>query len=107
MKRNVVGALISGLVFPGVGQWWLGRRMRGLLFLALAAVAAWVYVDYAFDQANALAGQLLSGALPADPAALAARLEEQPAPLAQTVAGYAFFGSWIASIAEALFVRPA
>ncbi len=104
MKRNVTGALLSALVFPGVGQLWLRRRPRGLLFLALAGVAAWVYADAAFDQANALAGQLLSGALPADPAALAARLEAQPAPLAQTVAGWAFAACWIGAIVEALLV---
>lgn len=111
MKRNVVGALLSGLVFPGVGQWWLGRRARGLVFLVVAAGAAYVYVDAAFDQASALAGQLLGGQLlggvPADPAALAARLEAQPTPPAQTVGGLVFLGAWIGSVADALFVRRA
>ena len=34
MRRKSVGALLSALVFPGVGQYYLGRRTRALLFLA-------------------------------------------------------------------------
>ncbi|WP_296948856.1 hypothetical protein [uncultured Massilia sp.] len=107
MKRNVVGALLSALVFPGVGQLWLGRRARGILFAVVALVAAWIYVAGAFDQASALAGQLLSGALPSDPAALAARLEAAPTPLAETVAGWALAACWLGAIVEALLVGGA
>jgi hypothetical protein len=36
MKAGVKAALLSGLVFPGVGQMYLKRYGRGLLFMVLA-----------------------------------------------------------------------
>ena len=36
MKRKSVGVLLSALVFPGVGQYYMGRLTRALLFLVPA-----------------------------------------------------------------------
>lgn len=105
MKRNVVGALLSGLVFPGVGQFYLHRRQRGWLLLLVAAAGAIVYADFAVNQATALADQVLGGSIPLDPIAIAAKLDAQPTPLPETIAGIAFAASWIGAILEALFVR--
>lgn len=105
MKRNVIGALLSALVFPGTGQFYLHRRCRGWLLLLLAAGAAIVYADFAVDQATALADQVLAGSVPLDPAAMAARLEAAPTPLPETVAGIVFAACWIGGIVEALLVR--
>ncbi|MDN4051827.1 hypothetical protein QPK32_01840 [Massilia sp. YIM B02763] len=105
MKRNVIGALLSALVFPGTGQFYLHRRGRGWLLLLLAAGAAIVYADFAVDQATALADQVLAGSVPLDPAAMAARLEAAPTPLPETVAGIVFAACWIGGIVEALLVR--
>ena len=62
MKRKSVGVLLSALVFPGVGQYYLGRRTRALLFLVPAVVAAILYVNFALDEATTMTDQLLSGA---------------------------------------------
>ena len=45
MKKSLKAALLSGLVFPGVGQFWLKETARGTAFLvsvtlALAAIVA-------------------------------------------------------------------
>jgi hypothetical protein len=34
MKASNRGMLYSGLIFPGLGQWVLGRRLRGALIIA-------------------------------------------------------------------------
>ncbi|GFO69387.1 hypothetical protein GMLC_29660 [Geomonas limicola] len=41
MKKSLKGALLSALVFPGLGQLWLKRRLSGtvLLLTTLAALA--------------------------------------------------------------------
>ena len=107
MKRKNVAALLSALVFPGVGQYYLGRRMRGLLFLGAAAIAAVVYFNFAIDSANAVVDQVLGGSVPLDPAAIAAKVENQPTPLGVTLAEVVFGVCWLGSVLEALFVRGA
>ena len=102
MRSKVVAALLSGLVFPGVGQWYQRRRGRSLLFLGPAAVAGVAYINYALDQANAVVDQVLSGRMPVDPAAIAAQVETQATPAWVTVAGVVFVVCWVGSIAEAL-----
>jgi hypothetical protein len=72
-RSKGAAALLSALVFPGVGQWYLHRRRLALLFAVPALVAGYVYLNFALDEANALAGQVLAGSVPLDPAALAAQ----------------------------------
>lgn len=104
MKSKVKAALLSGLVLPGAGQFYMHRHLRGLLFLVLAVLAGLYYFNHALDQANALAAQVMSGAMPLDPAAIAARAEAAPTPLPVTISGIVFVGCWVGSVLEALLV---
>lgn len=106
MKSKVTAALLSGLVFPGAGQFYLRRRARAWLFLLPAVLAGLFYFNHAFDQASALADQVLSGAVPLDPAAIAARAEAAPTPLSVTLSGVVFVVCWVGSVLEALLVKP-
>jgi hypothetical protein len=102
MNRLTKAALLSGLVFPGIGQWYLRRPGLALLFALPALLAGYVYLNHALDEANALAGQLLSGAVALDPAAIEARLANQPTPPSVTLCGVVFLVCWVGSVAEAL-----
>jgi hypothetical protein len=102
MNRSLKAALLSCLVFPGIGQWYQHRRGLALLFALPALVAGYVYLDHSLDQANAIAGQVLSGAVPLDPAAIAAKVESQPTPLSVTLCGVVFLACWVGSVLEAL-----
>lgn len=104
MKSKVVGALLSGLVFPGVGQYYLGRRTRALWFVAPAAIAGLLYLSYSMDQANALVDQVMAGKIALDPAAIEQQLANAPTPLSVTISGVVFIVAWIASVVEALLV---
>ena len=106
MRRKSVGALLSALVFPGVGQYYLGRRTRALLFLVPAVIAGFLYFNFALDQANTVADQLLSGKMAADPAAIEAQLASAPTPFSVTLAGIVFAVCYVGSIVEALIARP-
>ncbi|MDB5755576.1 MAG: hypothetical protein JWR56_2004 [Massilia sp.] len=101
MSRPVTAALISALVFPGAGHLYLKRKGRAMLFILPTLAAIAVFVRQAFEQASVLADQILSGALPADPVALAARLEQEGnSPLA-TAAAAVMVVCWICAIADA------
>lgn len=102
MKRKSVAAILSALAFPGVGQYYLGRRSRALLFLVPAAIAGVVYFNFAMDSANALVDQVMSGGVALDPAAIAAKLDAQPTPFSALLAEIVFGACWIGSILEAL-----
>jgi len=101
MKRKGVAAALSGLVFPGVGQYYLGRKGRALLFVAVAAVSGVLYFNYQLDTASTMAAQIMSGSVGLDPAAIEARLAAQPVPLRVTLAGIVFLLCWAGSVLEA------
>jgi hypothetical protein len=48
---------------------------------------------------------VLGGSMPLDPAAIAAKVENQPTPVSVTLAEAVFVVCWVGSILEALFVR--
>lgn len=39
MKRSLKGALLSGLILPGVGQIWLRRYLRGIALICAVCVS--------------------------------------------------------------------
>jgi hypothetical protein len=105
MKRKGVAAALSALVFPGVGQYYLGRKLRALLFVVAAGVCGAVYFSYQLDTANALVGQIMNGSLGLDPAAIEAKIAAQPTPLRVTLSGIAFLLCWAGSVLEIYFAR--
>jgi hypothetical protein len=102
MKSKVVAALLSALVLPGAGQWYLGRRPLALVFVGVALASGFVYAMHALDQANAVVDQVMSGKVALDPEILAAQIEAQPTPAWIAAAGYLFIGCWVGSIVEVL-----
>lgn len=106
MKSKVVAVVLSALVLPGAGQWYMGRRQRGLLFLVAASLAGLVYASHALDEANAVVGQLMSGTMALDPAAIEAQIAARPTPGWVTAAGIVFVACWVGSILEVLLVKP-
>lgn len=106
MKSKFVAALLSGLMFPGAGQYYLGRRQRGLLFIVLAAAGGLLWLSFALDQATALADGILGGSIGLDPAAIAARIDAQPTPLPEKAGALLFLAGWVGSVLEALLVQP-
>ena len=105
MKRNGVAVALSALVFPGIGQYYLGRKLRALLFVAVAAGSGLVYFNYQLDTASALAGKIMDGSLGMDPAAIEARIAAVPTPLHVTLAGIVFLLCWAASVLD-IYLGP-
>jgi len=103
MSRAVSAALLSALVFPGVGQLYLKRRRRGWLFVLVALVAVLVFMAPIMELVMRISDEIASGKLPYDPIAIAMRLEDgrQPSTPLQSVAPLVMVVSWIASTVDA------
>ena len=102
MHRSVKAVVLSALVFPGAGQWFLKRGARACLFVLPTIAAIAVFVNDALEQATLIANQILAGTAPVDPLALAARLEEGGGDSALgTAAAIVLVVCWIGSIIDA------
>ena len=107
MNRSVKAALLSALVFPGAGQWYLGRRLRALAFAVPTLVAAGYVLNSIWDLAIRISAEIESGRIGLDPLALAERIHQQGAGNmgSLNLAALVMLGCWIASTAEALLVK--
>jgi len=105
MKRSTKAALLSALVFPGLGQFLLRRHVRGCLFLLIMALAVFVLGHHVLALADAIVAELNSGALPFDPVAITARIEAGDAGQSSaSVASWIALLCWLASVADALWL---
>ncbi len=59
MKASTRGMLLSGLVYPGLGQMILGRMVSGVILALLATVAFVVLIYRVFERATRLIDQIL------------------------------------------------
>lgn len=103
MERSLTAALLSALVFPGAGQFYLKRPWRACLFMLPALAAAFLFVRQVMALAGPLVDKVLSGGLAADPLAIAAELERQGGVAGghADLAAAVMIVCWIASIADA------
>jgi hypothetical protein len=107
MKRHVQAALRSGLIFPGAGQLFLGRRLRALAFGLPTLVAAIAFLadlmapmlDIALD----LQSEMLETGRLFDIGALMTRVHQLSLAEAASfnLAVYVIVGMWAASIIDA------
>ena len=106
MKPSIKAALLSALVFPGLGHFALGRRVRGCLFLVPAALCCIVLAQQIIARSSAIIEQLENGTLPPDPQAIYAQLSG--APMAGTLGTLALVIAaicWAGSVIDAFFIK--
>ncbi|ATQ79033.1 hypothetical protein CR152_21020 [Massilia violaceinigra] len=97
------------MVFPGAGQYYLGRRARACLFIVPTLVAAIYFFKQVVATASRMADEVLSGALPADPVLIAERLHQQgdtATPL-MNIAAAVMLACWVASLVDAWLLARA
>ncbi len=70
MTRSTKAALLSGLIFPGVGHLVLKYYLRGSLLLISALVALYVLVDRAVQRALTIVDRINSGDIPLEVGAI-------------------------------------
>jgi len=70
MKRSTKAALLSGLIFPGVGHMVLKQYLRGSILMLAALIALSVIVTKAVKQALAVVDKINSGEIPLESVAI-------------------------------------
>jgi hypothetical protein len=64
VRTSTKAALLSALVFPGVGHLYLRRYLRGVLLAAGAAALSYFLISVAVNSAFDIAGKIQSGDVP-------------------------------------------
>lgn len=77
MKRSTKAVLLSALVFPGSGHFYLKRWAEGILLSTVAAVALYLITSVVWQTAMEIAGQIQSGAIASDAHTISALVEER------------------------------
>ncbi len=105
MHRSTKAALLSGLVFPGVGQLFLRRYLRACLFLLPAAAAALYFSSEVLGPVMAIAREVQNGSMALDPLAIQARLDQsgQSASPMVNIAALVMLVSWVGGTIDAWF----
>ena len=105
MKASTKAALLSALVFPGLGHLVLRpqRALRGLLFMVPAAVVLSYIVRQVLAVSLQVLAELNSGALAADPQAIMARLDAAGSPADNWLMLLGLL-CWVGAIADALWL---
>ena len=103
MTRSTKAALLSGLVFPGAGHFYLRKYVRGILFASVAAVLIYLISVAAWDAAYDIMGQIQSGDVPADVESISEVLTNhaQGSEESMSVATTALLVLWVIGIVDA------
>lgn len=107
MKASPAPALISALLFPGLGHLALRprRAARGMLFLVPAAVAVLYLLQTVLQLASQLADEINSGKLALDPFAILERVHaagvDNPA---TNLASAVVLLCWVSAVVDVLWL---
>lgn len=61
MKKSVYAAMLSGVICPGSGQLWLGKKLLGWGFICVSVVCILVLMNQIISRAQVIAEQILAG----------------------------------------------
>jgi len=70
MKKSSKAALLSALIFPGAGHLFLKSYLRGFGLLLASLAALSVVVVRAYQKAQLIVDQIVSGSVPMDSGAI-------------------------------------
>lgn len=105
MKASIKAALVSALIFPGLGHLVLRRAARGCLFIVPAAAAVLYLLRSVMQLADRIGADINSGALALDPVAILERVHASGVDNAgANLAGAVCIACWLGSIADALWL---
>jgi hypothetical protein len=108
MNRSAKAALLSGLVFPGVGQLFLKRPLRAMIFLLPALLASLYFTHIILQPVMAIAADIQSGMLALDPLLIHARIEQSRVDTgAMNLAAIVLVAAWLVSTVDAWWLGRA
>lgn len=107
MKPAVKAALISGLLFPGLGQLLITKRpVRAFVFILPALLALLYLLSAAVTTASRISDQITAGTLPLDPQLITQQIEATNTGPGGNIAAAVLLIAWLGSILDALLRKP-
>ena len=104
MKPTTKAALISALLFPGLGQLLITKRpARAFVFIIPALLALLYLLSAAYTAANQVVDQITAGTLPLDPQLISQQIEATNTGPSGNIAAAVLLVAWVGSILDALF----
>ena len=79
MKKPLKAVMLSALVFPGAGHFFLRRPVPGVIMAGSALTALYFVVAEAVGKAMQISAKIQSGEVPLDATVIAQLVSEQPA----------------------------
>lgn len=76
VKKSTKAALLSGLVFPGIGHLALKKYLRAAILAVVSIAAVYVITTSAFNQAMSVVDRINSGDIPIDSQAIAEAISD-------------------------------
>lgn len=110
MTKPTKAALLSALLFPGVGQFVLKRYWRGVICASTAAISLCLLVVHAVESAIAISDKLISGEVAIESHAISELVAQAASGSDRpwlNVATYALLGAWLYAVIDACLVGKA
>lgn len=107
MHKATKAALISALIFPGCGHFYLKSKLRGAAFSLFSAGCMYVLITYALHIANEISDRILSGDIPLEISSLMAEISSQfnsGAGENQNIATLLLLGCWGIAIIDSFIL---
>lgn len=103
MNQSMKAALISALVFPGAGHFYLKEKLGGFLFAVPAFGALFLIISTMMEKAQLIVGQIQRGEIQPDIIAITELLTRHAAEAGSSlqVVWIAFIVVWLGSTVDA------
>ena len=103
MKKATKAALLSGLIFPGIGHMVLKRYLPGSALMGAALIATYVIVADVLRRAETVIDRISGGDIPVDSDALTVMISgstDETHSLAVTISLTVLFVCWLIGIID-------
>ena len=101
MKISTKAALLSALVFPGLGHFHLKKYPPAIGFFSAFAYLMSIVIGALLERTEKISQQILSGEIPLEVSAISQALAEQGAGEQAGFTGYALLFIWLFSLLDA------
>jgi len=103
MKKSSKAALLSGLIFPGTGHFFLKEYLRGSALVVLSLAALSVVVTSAYQHALVIVDRVVSGDVSMEAGAIAQAISDSTTAadsLVENTAVFVLIVCWLAGIVD-------
>lgn len=103
MTKSTKAFMLSALVFPGIGHFYLKKQFRGVIFTGISTVCLYFLLVTTVNLAQDVSDKILKGEIAMDIVEISAaivKLLEDSAIHQLNLATFVLFGCWFVSMAD-------